>query len=477
MTVPKRIATMALLVIASFIPFTANATASSHVVSKSCGVGCKFSTKELPANAGPNFNAYDQVDTINCLSSSFCLAAGIEQAKKTSLNHLDMPASASIWNGKKWKASILISTSGQDEVGSASCSSVSFCVVGGTNVVGSSRFSPFASVYRNGKWSTAYIFGGGSPITNGNVSSIDCVSSTFCVAAGDVTYENEFVKPVLSEWNGSSWTSLNTPDSYEATIKNGADYDSITCTSTTFCDVVGSYRLSNGSQTAIVAELRGSSWSFQPFSSFLGAGASVLNNPWEIDCVSSNFCAIVGSEEFVNGESHAVVATYADGKWNHELLVANLDTNDAGIANSIACTSQRFCLASGTYGPKGGSLGRPFTATWNGQVWTTNTNLDFPTMNSLAGVDNDGLACYSSHFCAMGTTLTAANNNSYPMISLFNGKSWSTVTVAHNIGESNGFQNQLAQIACPSSHLCMGVGTDEWSLIGGTSWVTTVKTR
>jgi hypothetical protein len=98
-------------------------------------------------------------------------------------------------------------------------------------------------------------------------------------------------------------------------------------------------------------------------------------------------------------------------------------------------------------------------------------------MNSLAGVDNDGLACYSSHFCAMGTTLTAANNNSYPMISLFNGKSWSTVTVAHNIGESNGFQNQLAQTACPSSHLCMGVGTDEWSLIGGTSWVTTVKTR
>jgi|SRR5665213_2634934 len=480
MTVSKRIATMALLVIASFIPLAANAGASSHVVSKSCGVDCKFSTKELPANSGPNFNAYDEVDTINCPSSSFCLVAGIEQSKRISLNHLVMPASASIWNGKKWQASILTSkTSGQDQVSSASCPSVSFCVVGGTNVVGASRFLPFASAYRKGKWSTAYVFGGDLPITNGQVSAVNCVSSTFCVAAGNATYGNEFVKPVLSEWNGSSWTSLDVPNSYEDTIKNSSStgYDSVACTSTTSCDVVGSYQLSNDSQIGIVAALRGSSWSFQAFSSFLGAGTSVFNNPWQIDCVSSNFCVIVGSEEFTNG-SHAFVATFANGKWNHQLLVANLDANDAGITNSIACTSQSFCLASGTYGPKGDyGSSRPFTATWNGQVWTTNTNLDFPTMNSLSSVNNDGLACYSSRFCAMGTTMTSVNNNSYPMISLFNGKSWSTVTVARNIGESNGFQNLLTQIACPSSHLCIGVGFDDLTSIGGESWVATMKTN
>jgi hypothetical protein len=53
-----------------------------------------------------------------------------------------------------------------------------------------------------------------------------------------------------------------------------------------------------------------------------------------------------------------------------------------------------------------------------------------------------------------------SSNNFWPMVSMFNGKQWSTFTVAGNIGSHYGYQSVLNEIDCSRSSFCLGVGTD-----------------
>jgi len=59
------------------------------------------------------------------------------------------------------------------------------------------------------------------------------------------------------------------------------------------------------------------------------------------------------------------------------------------------------------------------------------------------------------------------------MVSTFNGKTWSTVVVAGNIGSQNGYQSVLNEINCPTASFVwewydgendLGIGVVGWDV-------------
>jgi hypothetical protein len=100
-----------------------------------------------------------------------------------------------------------------------------------------------------------------------------------------------------------------------------------------------------------------------------------------------------------------------------------------------------------------------------------------PSIKADTDIDVQNISCGSTHFCALASYQLPSGNNLWPMVSTFNGKTWSTVVVAGNIGSQNGYQSVLNEINCPTASFCMGVGTDgENDLgIGVVGWDVEVK--
>jgi hypothetical protein len=424
-------------------------------------------------------------DVVSCVSATYCLIAGDTDGaineSNVSLSSLRMQATASIWNGKQWESTILTpSDSGVDEVESASCLNRDLCLIGGVSVPHTSDFAPFVSLYRGTGWTTTDVFASTEPITNGQVLDVKCASENFCLASGDATYAGRVIEPALAVWNGERWDTVDVPSIYGGGIKANDYFDSVSCTSSTFCDVVGAIQNSRGLNEAIVASLRGTSWSFTSLSAFIHSAQPTTYGSAEVDCVSTTFCVIGGETELsTNGYSlHAFVATERDGHWSVQSLAARLDVAEMGNVASVDCLSDTFCAAAGSYGPAGGnSVSRPFAYDWNGRNWTSSGNLHLPSIKADTDIDVQNISCGSTHFCALASYQLPSGNNLWPMVSTFNGKTWSTVVVAGNIGSQNGYQSVLNEINCPTASFCMGVGTDgENDLgIGVVGWDVEVK--
>ena len=81
-----------------------------------------------------------------------------------------------------------------------------------------------------------------------NLSSVSCVSSSFCVAVGN--YNNGSAGQTLVEvWDGADWTVMASPS--PGTGSN--NLSSVSCVSASFCVAVGNYNNGSAGQTLVVS--------------------------------------------------------------------------------------------------------------------------------------------------------------------------------------------------------------------------------
>jgi hypothetical protein len=157
------------------------------------------------------------------------------------------------WNGLQWvDAQTLGGAQGLQAVG---CANGAFCVT--VDGVGDAYFY-------DGHWSSAVNAWGGP-------SSISCINSTFCMATAGGT----------SEWNGQDW-------SQPADVDTSGQLDTVSCADTSFCvaaDSVGN-----------VLAWNGSTWSppqaIDPTTSSSTVGSNGITS---VSCVSFVFCVAVDS--------------------------------------------------------------------------------------------------------------------------------------------------------------------------------------
>src|SRR5712692_2683149 len=96
-------------------------------------------------------------------------------------------------------------------------------------------------------------------VRHGNLAGVSCTAATACEAVGGSTNRAGAGVGLAENWNGTSWSTQNTPNPTGATFSN---LSGIACSTVSACIAVGSYY--NGSSTLTLAEAwNGTSWAIQ----------------------------------------------------------------------------------------------------------------------------------------------------------------------------------------------------------------------
>ena len=195
-------------------------------------------------NTGRNAN----VNSVSCGSANFCVAAGDYQAPTNSEHGF-----ISVWNGTNWADQQFAAS--LDSAGavaySVSCTSASFCVVGGNYGDASGNGIAVVETWNGTNWTDqnhVAIPHSGPNVAINYVNSVSCVSASFCVAGGGD--EGLHSKVFVSTWNGANWTGQEVATTL---ITSSALVDSVSCVSASFCVAGGYYSGASNSTQAFVS--------------------------------------------------------------------------------------------------------------------------------------------------------------------------------------------------------------------------------
>ncbi len=279
--------------------------------------------------ASPNAGStgYSELDSVSCATITFCMAVG-ESFNGTL---------AEKWNGSSWTVVSSPDQSSLDALsGGVSCVSSTFCMAGGYFYTGTT-YQTLIEKWNGSSWTVV-----SSPNSSASqwnfIDGITCTSASFCMSAGD--YNNGLNDQTLIEkWNGNTWTVVSSPDSSPTQYN---DLDGITCVSTTFCMAAGDYSGTNA-QT-LIEKWNGSTWSLV---SSPNSSSTQDNYLYSLSCASSTFCMAVG--QFPGStNSRTLIEKWNGTAWS---LVNSPNTSNAqdNVLYGVSCVSSAFCMAGGNY--------------------------------------------------------------------------------------------------------------------------------
>ncbi|MGO9900054.1 MAG: hypothetical protein ACLP0J_10245 [Solirubrobacteraceae bacterium] len=325
-------------------------------------------------------------------------------------------------------------------------------------------------------------------LADSEMSSVSCVSSTSCMAVGDVdngynsTGTSILDPAALAEsWNGTAWDNIQpTADTAGQTTY----LDQVSCVSATFCMAVGSTSPAavpfappfevGGEGGRAPAELwNGTDWTIQPTPSPAGKEGTALTG---VSCLTATFCVAVGEggpdeegfAEIWNGSDWRLLPTPST------VQVRSLD--DRGRASrqrvsltAVSCVTRAACTAVGSYNSTPGLLQPSYGAVaerWNGRRWNVQqfppgSNQDQEFDGTLTGV-----SCASTSSCmAVGYGPPINGSGFFPSLQFadyWNGARW---TITPTIGlpkydddRRAGPVGPLYGVSCVAPTDCTAVG-------------------
>ncbi|MBM3692626.1 MAG: hypothetical protein FJW77_04905 [Actinobacteria bacterium] len=270
------------------------------------------------------------LESVSCVSASFCVAVG------TYSNGVDDQNLALVWNGSTWASQTTPNVWIQsNKLYGVSCVSASFCVAVGRFDAGS-NFETSALHWDGSVWTvetTPNAFAGNDNF----LRAVSCVSTSYCLAVGN-GYDGASDQNLSMVWNGSDWTLQATPNSFGPGQDNGL-YD-VSCVSTSFCVAAGDgYDGTARRTTAMV--WNGSTWMLQSTPN-VGAGSNYLNG---LSCVSTSFCVAVG--EAMSGDYRTLAMVWDGSTWTLQ-STPNVGTA-SNYVNHVSCHSTSLCVMVGEY--------------------------------------------------------------------------------------------------------------------------------
>lgn len=273
--------------------------------------------------------------------------------------------------------------SGSGVLTSVSCVSPTFCAA--VDNTGN------AVTWNGSSWSAVQLIDSG-----GELTSVSCTSSSFCMAAG--IFGDAFL------WNGSSWSTAQLFESTLGTV--GYVYTYVSCASSRFCALVDI----NGNAVT----WNGKGWS---------APQSIDPDPGftSVSCRTSRFCVAV------DGDGNAF--TWNGSSWSPPQLILSSGDNLA----SVSCSSSRFCAAVDS---------SVYAYTWRGTGWSAPQ-----TIVSISGLT--AVSCSGSRFCVAVDATFASNAITW------NGIRWSAPQPTYT---GSGAGLDLTSVSCASSSFCVAVG-------------------
>jgi hypothetical protein len=269
--------------------------------------GTTWKIQPTPSPQGQFGPTGNDLEGVSCVSTSFCEAVG------NGPNGM----SAELWNGTSWTV--------QDRPGPGgvqgqfvSCPSVNFCM--------SSDAFARVDTWNGSSWSA------GTDVPGFSVSSLSCVSASFCEVVGSgPSGENAAV------WNGSTWTDQPTAGG------TGEGLTSVSCLTATSCEAVGEL-INQGSPLTLAETWNGSAWTVQPTPNPPGASSSSLDS---VSCTAANACTAAGDTQASSMDPFDTLAEVWNGTTWSLRSTPNRASAQQNILNGVSCVTGQACTAVG----------------------------------------------------------------------------------------------------------------------------------
>jgi hypothetical protein len=335
------------------------------------------------APAAP-YNGYNQMGTVSCGTSSYCIATF--SAVGGGIDTVDT------WNGTTWSQVTLPDGAGYVGAGAVSCFSATACTVAGT--IPFSNDSPAVAQWNGTSWTGVALPDPDDVM--GALDGISCPTATACVAVGG-GFGTE-------SWSDGAWTETT------AQAPAGAEIGwlkSVSCASPDACVAVGYYLdTSDGPAIPVAESWNGSTWTIQ-------TTPALTNTQLRgVSCASATNCSAVGAD-YGSSESSPVepVALHWNGStWTQETVPLSKSAASAFL-DGVSCATTRGCTAVGQYnaGPKNTSLA--LAEVWNGSRWMAQATAPPAGNKSLVDV-----SCLAARTCTAVGSPEGSKPNKQPVL-------------------------------------------------------------
>jgi hypothetical protein len=194
--------------------------------------------------------------------------------------------------------------------------------------------------------------------------NVACPAPGHCVADGDYLDAGGNLEGLTEVQSDGTWnaTELPLPDNAAANQDLvGGPVGPLACPSAGFCVAVGQYVDTNGNTDGLLETLSNGTWSSSEAQLPRNAATSgVLGLLGDVTCADKGSCVAAGGylgTEW-SGDYQGLLETLSGGVWRaaEAPAPANADaTQPSASLGRLTCTSDSSCIATGTYGLKGGT--------------------------------------------------------------------------------------------------------------------------
>jgi len=312
--------------------------------------------------------------------------------------------------------------------------------------------SPPVAMAAGGVWSVRPSPNVGPPTADDILSSVSCVSATFCATAGDYANSGHGYPTLFERWDGHKWSVMPGPTLGSASTDSFAS--GVSCVSTRSCMVVGMT-----GDHGLAEHWDGTKWSVVPV-----PGSEVDLNG--VDCTGPEACVAVGDQTSKTENSRSLIETWDGTKWS---IVASPNPGPAAqyaysagpahdILESVSCPSPTWCAALGVYITPAG-VTKTLAEQWDGKTWSIEPSADKPSATTAFMA----VSCTSARSCVAVGDFESTGYDT--LTESWDGAKWSIVA-SPDKGPVD-LDDDLAAVSCLSPQSCVAVGAAAESPAGG----------
>jgi hypothetical protein len=227
------------------------------------------------------------LSAVSCVTSADCVATGVY----TRADGTSAPLAES-WNGKTWAnvAVKLPAGSAGGDLNGVSCASSKSCVAVGSYGNADADIVALAESW-NGKTWTASEPSMPAGALAATLQGVSCTFPSGCVAVGSYTNTEGYPVALAGSWNGKKWTQVPLPKP-----SRYGELFSVSCVSSQYCLAVGAVFAADGIQATPASYVwNGKSLSYRPVPVPPKGGGSTATSMMEgAHCLSATYCVAVG---------------------------------------------------------------------------------------------------------------------------------------------------------------------------------------
>jgi len=299
-----------------------------------------------------------------------------------------------------------------------------------------------------GSWSLPRALSTPRGYSDGNFSALSCTSPLNCTAVA-IYATKTFVPGIFAitkkqgVWGQAVRIPTPTTPAYNSLVV------SLSCASAGNCAAGGQYAVptSPADQGFMVSEINGS-WGKAQRVPGTGSTGRVL----DVACPAAGNCTAAGAEGS-DANTRAFLVSQRHGTWRNAFPVPGLAAltggHDTSYVRELVCPSLGNCIATGFYGPFGGT-NTDFVATETHGIWGKAQAL-------AAGVVIHALSCRSAGNCV--AAWLGPNSPGVSVITQTNG-TWGKPQLVPGTPQldQNGGGAEIRQVICPAAGQCTVLG-------------------